>query len=106
LRGKDTIDLEIPESVVLLKGRKEVALPDPSGAVYNGFSNPIGSNTLKEVAKGRKNACMVILDITRPVPTQIILPPIFKPLKKAELDYNTRGRYPCCPRKAPIEPGR
>lgn len=43
---------------------------------------PIGSAPLKELAKGKKNAVILISDHTRPVPSRLILPPMLKELRE------------------------
>lgn len=55
-------------------------------SIYNALNNPISSKPLKEIAKGRKDACIVISDITRPVPNKIILPPILNTIEEAGID--------------------
>jgi len=37
---------------------------------------------LAELARGRKNACILVCDITRPVPNRVILPPILRTLEE------------------------
>ena len=83
LYGKKTVALELPERVTLLGMKNAQAISDPTGAVENALSNPIESPALKELAQGRKNACVVISDITRPVPNKIILPPMLKSLEES-----------------------
>lgn len=58
-------------------------LADPEGALRNALAKPIGSKPLSELAKGKKSACIVICDITRPVPNKLILPPLLKTLEEA-----------------------
>lgn len=82
LCGEETVGLELPERVTLLEMKPVEALSDPTGAVYEALSNPIKSSPLSELARGRKNACVVISDITRPVPNKVILPPILKTLEE------------------------
>src|SRR5207253_1472532 len=53
---------------------------DPHGAIADALANPIGSRPLAEVARGRKDACILICDITRPVPNKLILPPLLRTL--------------------------
>jgi nickel-dependent lactate racemase len=38
---------------------------------------------LTEIARGARSACIVICDITRPVPNRVILPPVFAELERA-----------------------
>lgn len=78
LCGKKTIGLQLPDSAMLIENKPAKALPDPESAVRDALINPIGTAPLKAIAQGRKNACIVISDITRPVPNTIILPPLLK----------------------------
>ena len=80
--GKGTIDLSVPETVSILDMKRVEPLPDPEGAVYSALADPIGSPPLTELAQGRENACVVISDITRPVPNKIILPPLLQVLEE------------------------
>lgn len=83
LCGKETIHLELPDSTLLIENKPAEALVNPASAVLDALLHPIGTPPLKEIAKGRKNACIVISDITRPVPNKIILPPLLKTLEEA-----------------------
>ncbi|WP_203567214.1 nickel-dependent lactate racemase family protein [Aestuariimicrobium ganziense] len=58
-------------------------LTDPSAAVRNVLENPIGSRPLAELAQGRASACIVICDITRPVPNHLFLRPMVETLVEA-----------------------
>ena len=46
----------------------------------------VGSPPLEELAKGRKSACILMCDITRPVPNGLILPPLIRSLLRAGVD--------------------
>jgi nickel-dependent lactate racemase len=81
--GEETIDFRVPEMVSILDMKKVEPLPDPEGAVYKALAEPIESPPLKELAQGRKDACVVISDITRPVPNKVILPPLLKVLEES-----------------------
>ena len=85
LYGEKTVDLRVPQSAALLEMKPLRGLEDPEGAVYSALANPIESPPLAELAKGRKNACVVISDFTRPVPNKIILPPLLKSLEQSGL---------------------
>jgi nickel-dependent lactate racemase len=58
-------------------------LPDPSEAIREALENPVGCPSLQELARGKKNACILICDITRPVPNGLILPPLVESLTRA-----------------------
>jgi nickel-dependent lactate racemase len=81
--GEGTIDLSVPETVSILEMKKVEPLPDPEGAVYTALADPIESPPLTELAQGRENACVVISDITRPVPNKVILPPLLQVLEES-----------------------
>ena len=49
-------------------------LKDESGAVRKALENPIGTKRLKEIARGKKNAVIVVNDITRPTASYKFLP--------------------------------
>jgi len=57
-------------------------LPDQSGAVRQGHE-PVRRPADGELAAGRRDACIVICDVTRPVPNQVILPEIIAELEGA-----------------------
>jgi nickel-dependent lactate racemase len=83
LCGRKTVDLELPERVEVLEMKALEALPDPIGALEAALAHPIESPPLAEIASGRKDACVVISDFTRPVPNKIILPPLLSALESA-----------------------
>ena len=83
LCGEETVDLRLPESVRVLEMEPTEPLTDPDGAVRQALADPIESPPLKELARGKKDACVVISDITRPVPNQIILPPMLNILEES-----------------------
>jgi nickel-dependent lactate racemase len=60
-------------------------LADPSAAIEAALADPIGTPPLAEVARGRTNACILICDITRPVPNRLILPPLLRTLEEQGL---------------------
>ncbi len=59
------------------------ALAEPGQAVARSLEEPIASPPLAELARGRRSACVVISDITRPVPNPVILPPVLRVLEGA-----------------------
>jgi nickel-dependent lactate racemase len=82
--GKTGLDVELPEDRLVgpLAIRPAPPLTDPSGAIADALSHPIGARPLAELARGRKNACILVCDITRPVPNRVILPPLLRILEQ------------------------
>ncbi len=84
--GPDGLALEIPESPGfqgVLKPHEAPVVDNPEAAVLQALLNPVAAKPLGDLAKGRKSACVVISDITRPVPNKIILPPLLAEIEKA-----------------------
>jgi nickel-dependent lactate racemase len=76
-----TVDLPADRVVGPLSIRAATPLPDPEGALADCLTNPIGTPPLAQLSRGRKNACILICDITRPVPNRLILPPLLLTLE-------------------------
>lgn len=86
--GKDNISINIPHTTNfkgIISPSKSNKVINPMAAVLDALKAPIESVPLREVAIKKKNACIVISDITRPVPNKIILPPILQELASAGL---------------------
>jgi nickel-dependent lactate racemase len=56
---------------------------DPRAAVRRALERPIGAVPFAELARGRKSACILVCDITRPVPNQLVLRPLIEGLLAA-----------------------
>jgi nickel-dependent lactate racemase len=85
--GTGTLPIEIPDKNVVrvLEISDSIPLPDEDGAVREAIAQPIASSPLAEIAKGRESACIVISDITRPVPNKVILPPMLETLEASDI---------------------
>jgi nickel-dependent lactate racemase len=72
-----------PGFVGVLEPSEPDPLPDPQGAIAESLCRPVESKPLAEIARGRKNAVIVISDITRPAPNRLILPPLLHTIEAA-----------------------
>ncbi len=83
--GRNLLEVEIPERNLagVLTLQKSVPIADPERAVWDVLASPISSAPLAALAKDRTSACVVISDITRPVPNKLILPPILHTLESS-----------------------
>jgi nickel-dependent lactate racemase len=83
--GRTGLPITLPDDRVIgpLAIRPAAPLTDPKAAIEQAIAQPIGSRPLAELARGKKDACVVICDITRPVPNSLILPPILRTLETA-----------------------
>jgi nickel-dependent lactate racemase len=81
--GRTGLPVELPDNTIgPLAIRPVQPLSDPVKAIAAALASPIGTPSLAELARGRKNACILICDITRPVPNKNILPPLLETLEK------------------------
>jgi len=83
--GKSGLSLDLPGDidVTLIQKKTMPVLKDPEGAIKAVFANPVNCKTLREEAKGCRSCCILICDITRPVPNGLILPQLIQELIEA-----------------------
>ena len=83
--GREGLVIEVPDRNVVnvLRMNDRPVVKDASGEVQRKIDAPTGAPALSELAKGKKTACIVISDITRPVPNSVILPPVLATLEAA-----------------------
>jgi len=82
--GNHGLWVNVPDEnlVKVLTMKKSEPIENPINAVRKALENPTGCQPLAELAKGKGTACVVICDITRPVPNKTLLPPILETLEK------------------------
>jgi len=85
--GEGEIRVPIPDGhpVEVLEKQPVPPLADPSEALRRGLARPTASAPLRELARDRRDAVIVVSDITRPVPNALILPPILAALRAGGL---------------------
>ncbi len=81
--GKRVINLKIPEgvSVQWVESRKMNPVPDVRRAVEEALNRPIGTSRLRDLVKPGQTVALVVTDITRKLPEEIILPYLLKELE-------------------------
>src|SRR5258708_23527412 len=65
---------------MLIRKEPRAPLRDKRSAIAQALAKPIGAPSLAEHAKGKRSACILICDITRPVPNHLFLRPIIEQL--------------------------
>jgi lactate racemase len=76
--GRGALEVALPPSARVDVLRKP-ALPvvaDPAAAVGRALDAPVASPPLADLARGAARACIVVCDVTRPVPNGLLLRPI------------------------------
>lgn len=83
--GRTGLMVEVPDQNVVrtLAYRDAPPLADPAAEIRRSLEQPIGTPSLEELAQGRSDACVVICDITRPVPNEAILTPLLATLERS-----------------------
>jgi nickel-dependent lactate racemase len=83
--GRGRLPVELPDEIDLrvIRKRQMPVLPDPEGAVREALARPTGAPPLAELARGKASACILICDITRPVPNGLFLGPLVRGLLDA-----------------------
>ena len=82
LYGKSTIAAAVPPGCreTLIRKEARSSLRDPHAAVAGALARPIGAPPLADNARGKRSACILICDITRPVPNHLFLRPMIEQL--------------------------
>jgi nickel-dependent lactate racemase len=81
--GKKMINLKIPDKVPVqwVESRKITPVSDVGRAVEESLSRPTGTPRLRDLVKPGQTVALVVTDITRKLPEEIILPLLIKELE-------------------------
>lgn len=82
LYGRNGLTVDLPDGAraTVIRKNPMPILDDPVDAVKRALDEPVQSAPLSEIARGKKSACVLICDVTRPVPNGTILPPLIDAL--------------------------
>lgn len=81
--GCQGLEVEVPDNAQVLQMADTPGLDRVEERLEEALRHPIGTPGLCALAAGRRDACVVIADITRPVPNALILPPLLRALEEA-----------------------
>ena len=86
--GRQGLDIELPDENVVstLSYREATPLHDPQSELRQVLAHPNGASPLAELARTKQNACILICDVTRPVPNPLILGEILRDLESAGME--------------------
>ena len=81
--GRSGLTVELPENraIQTLAYKPCTPLADPEASLREVLARPTAGPPLADLVRGRRNACIVICDITRPVPNELILRPLLETIK-------------------------
>jgi nickel-dependent lactate racemase len=85
LYGRGTLPVSPPAGCVptVIAKRAMPVLGEPRAAVERALAEPVGAPALRDLARGRRSACILVCDITRPVPNGLFLAPLIRALLEA-----------------------
>jgi len=83
--GRGTLPVRLPAGceVTVLRKNPLTPLADPQAAMAAALARPLGCEPLAHLARGPSSACILICDVTRPVPNGLVLPPLVRTLLDA-----------------------
>ena len=78
--GRGVLPIHLPAGAMptVIRKARLPTLPDALAAVRQAFDAPVASRSLSDLAKGRSSACILVCDITRPVPNGLFLRPMIE----------------------------
>lgn len=77
------VDLPADRMAATLAYRDVPPLVDPRAVLADVLAHPIDTPPLLQLARGRRSACVLVCDVTRPVPNETILAPLLGTLERA-----------------------
>ncbi|MBB3458335.1 nickel-dependent lactate racemase [Rhizobium sp. BK313] len=103
-RGHLDIALPVDARATLVRKKPLPKLADPGAAIAAALKAPVGSAPLAELARGRTGACILICDITRPVPNGLFLRPMIETMVASGIPLKAISES--CKRSCPHLPRR
>jgi nickel-dependent lactate racemase len=81
--GRTGLVAELPDERIVrtLRYKDAPPLADPRASLLAVLEKPNGTPSLAQIARGKRDACIAICDITRPVPNELILRPMLEILE-------------------------
>ena len=79
-RGHLAVPMPPGAQATVVRKRKLPKLADQPAAIRAALAHPVGAPPLADLARGKRSACILICDITRPVPNHLFLRPMIETL--------------------------
>lgn len=84
--GRTGLELELPDSVRVIRGAEETPLDRPLEAIARALEEPIDAAPLRSLVRPDHRVAIVHSDITRATPNALLLPPLLAALERAGVD--------------------
>ena len=80
--GRSGLSVELPdERTTVVEPTYVPGLPDAVGAIRDALRNPIGAPPLRQIAKPTDGVAISVCDVTRPMPSALLLPVLLGELR-------------------------
>ena len=80
--GRSGLSVELPdERTTVVEPTYVPGLPDAVGAIRDALRNPIGAPPLRQIAKPTDSVAISVCDVTRPMPSALLLPVLLRELR-------------------------
>ena len=80
--GTKGLDVEVPDSAIVVEPDDPPALLDEEGAVSGALRSPAGGPRLEALVERAEKVVVVFPDLTRPMPNTTVLPPLLAELER------------------------
>ena len=81
--GRGSVEVNVPDGSTVAHPRELQRVGDVGAEIRRSMATPIGSPPLREVASGKRDAVVVVNDMTRPAPSREMLAVILEELRIA-----------------------
>jgi nickel-dependent lactate racemase len=81
--GREMLPVDVPDNATVLLPSEVQPLADQAGAVVEALRSPLAGPPLRDRVRAGQRVAVVISDITRPVPNQLLLEPVLAELAAA-----------------------
>lgn len=81
--GTSSLKVDVPENARVVMPEEMPGLPDERAEIRRALDDPIGTAPLSQLARGKSDAAIIINDITRPAPSQLMLEELLQDLSQA-----------------------
>lgn len=80
--GRSGLSVDLPdERTTVVEPTYVPGLPDAVGAIRSALRNPIGAPPLRQIAKPTDSVAISVCDVTRPMPSALLLPVLLRELR-------------------------
>ncbi|MCH7800114.1 MAG: DUF2088 domain-containing protein, partial [Chloroflexi bacterium] len=88
--GRDGLNISLPdERTTVIEPGYVPGLPDQEGALRTVVRDPVGSRPLRQLVSSDQTVAISVCDITRPMPSALVLPVVLRELAHVPRDQIT-----------------